>query len=480
MRIAEWLKAAWARRRTDEHPQPNTISLKAIIEALRPQLTPWTRSEGVDHDHDYAAFAESYGNSHPWVFACVDLRATSLASLPLRVFRRTDEGLEADDRNPLTDLLRHTNPRSGLRDLVYSTSVDYDLNGNAYWLLTRTTDSRAPLSELWRLRPDWTKVIPGGPTGVEAYLFGPDRRNRRRLEPEEVIHFRFPHPYNDVYGLSRLLSAALTADTDKRSRENDLDLLKRGLAYDYWVTLKDALVYDEEQAKELQAKLDAKFKGSVHGVNLLAPGVELQEVASHRREMEFEALRRMNREEICGVFGVPPVLVQILDHATYSNFDTAQQMFWGTTMRAHAAALEDALNEHLVPLYGKDLELRFDFAEVDALQDTNLDDQQQDWSVVQGGGLTINEYRRRWYPDLAPLPHGDTAWMPMNLIPADALAASREAPPAPLEPPEGGGGKARVLRASSRTLALPEAGGGRAPFRRARGAMLSGKRSTPS
>ncbi len=402
---------------------------------------------GIEHDHDYSAFAKTYGDSQPYVFACVDLRAASLASLPLRIWQRTGDEPREVTRGPVVELLRGVNPQSTWRDLIYSTSVDYDLNGNAYWWANPGPSGRFPAVELWRLPADQVYIKPGG-DWVESYIVGRNEK-AKVFSADEVVHFRFPHPFNDLYGLSRLLSAALTADSDKKARESDLDALKHGLAYD--ALLEIAGVMRDEQIAAIQERVDAKYKGSRHGVMAVPEGTKLQERTSARRDMEFAQMRQFNREEICAVFGVPPPMVHDLTHGTYANMEQAEQQFWGSTMQAHASAIQGTITEFLLPRFGSDLYAEFDFGDVEALQEDKLAERTQNLAEVNSGIWTINEFRAKWEPDAPTVAWGSEGYMPMSQMPVGMIAEAQAAPKEPL-PPEAPPAKA---------LALPEAGGGK-------------------
>jgi len=392
-----------------------------------------SRERGVEHDHDYSEFAKSYGSSHPYVFACVDLRASSLAALPLRLWQRTGDEPREITRGPLVDLLQSVNPDTTWRDLAYSTSVDYDLNGNAYWWLNPGAGGGFPAVELWRLRPDRVRIRQNSSGQVDAYLYG-SAEKPTVYPPEQVVHFRFPHPFNDVYGLARMLSAALTADTAKRAAENDLDDLKRGMVADAFVKLPGA--FDDTEVKAFMERLERRFNTGKHGVYPVTPETEIVQLQTQRRDMEFAQMRQYNREEICSVFGVPGPLVGDLTRSTYANMEQAEQQFWGTTMSAHAAALAGTLTEKLLSKFGSDLYCEFDFSGVEALQEDTLAERQQDLAEVQAGAKTINEFRAKWEPDAPAVPWGDTAYLPLNLLPVGMLGGDL-APPT--EPPPGKG-----------------------------------------
>ncbi|MCA1841968.1 MAG: phage portal protein, partial [Actinobacteria bacterium] len=74
--------------------------------------------------------------------------------------------------------------------------------------------------------------------------------------------------------------------------------------------------------------------------------------------------RRLNREEVCACFDVPPPVVHILDHATYSNITEQMRSLYRDTMAPHLAATESVLDHQLAPDFGGGLYAEFLMDEV--------------------------------------------------------------------------------------------------------------------
>jgi phage portal protein BeeE len=55
--------------------------------------------------------------------------------------------------------------------------------------------------QLYRMRPDRTSVVCDKTKWVTGYQFSVAGETLL-YEPEEVLHFKTPHPMNDFYGLS--------------------------------------------------------------------------------------------------------------------------------------------------------------------------------------------------------------------------------------------------------------------------------------
>ena len=124
-------------------------------------------------------------------------------------------------------------------------------------------------------------------------------------------------------------------------------------------------------------------------------------------EMDFMNTRRMTREEICAIFGVPPVLVGILDRATYSNFETARFVFWTETIVPLISDLEKKLNHQLANEYDN-TRIRFAVEDVGALSRLTTANIQAA-QILYGMGVPFNEINQSMGLGLNDIPGGDKA-----------------------------------------------------------------------
>jgi HK97 family phage portal protein len=317
-------------------------------------------------------------------------------------------------------------------------------------------------TELYRLRPDRMKIIPGAQGTVNAYrVEAPGGAQHWDYAPEEVLHVKYPDPASDYYGLAPLKSATLTVESDKRAAEANRNLMARGFKPEAIVELAGIEGKSPAEIKELERLYQRKYEGTNHGMRFIATGSKFTPWLASARDMEFQALRRMNREEICAVFGVPPPMVGILDRATYANISECQRIFWDVTVRNQAEVVAGAITEHLCPRFGQGIVAEFDFSGVECLQDSDIDEKAHDLEEVINRVRTPNEYRLKWEVG-DPLDGGDE----FQAVP-DPFAGLTVPPDEEALPPK------RFY------LSLPPAGDA-APFVLASGAKRSGKRGIAS
>ena len=173
------------------------------------------------------------------------------------------------------------------------------------------------------------------------------------------------------------------------------------------VYLQSSLELTNAQAEELRLRWEKAYKdpNRAHSIAILDRSAELKTLALSQREMEFIQAQRFTKEEICGAYGVSPVLIGDLEHSTFNNLQQAKTGFWDETMVPEMQFLEAEITETLMPLLGDDrLLARFDLSEISSLREDANTKARRYQQLVQAGILTINEVRER--EGLEPVPWG--------------------------------------------------------------------------
>jgi hypothetical protein len=87
--------------------------------------------------------------------------------------------------------------------------------------------------------------------------------------------------------------------------------------------------------------------------------------------------RKITRDEVCAVYQIPPPMLAILDHATYSNIEVQRDMIYTQSLGPPLVLIEGCLNCQVVrDLLGMDDEvyIEYDFSQVlrgDRIQEIN-------------------------------------------------------------------------------------------------------------
>ena len=147
---------------------------------------------------------------NPVAFRCVKLIAEAAAAVPV-VVQDTDRRF---DVHPVLDLIAAPNPGQSGAALMESFYGNCSCRGDGYLEAAGEVASGGP-RELYVLRSDRMKVVPGSDGWPVAYEYSAGRRKHvfdMRADRVPVLHVKAFHPQDDHYGLSPLAAAASAID----------------------------------------------------------------------------------------------------------------------------------------------------------------------------------------------------------------------------------------------------------------------------
>jgi len=158
---------------------------------------------------DYAALAREGYARNAIVYRAVRLIAESIGAPPFRPLRSTAKR----DSHPLLDLVKRPNPRQDGASLLEAVASHLLLAGNAYIeAVGLDVEGEARVRELYALRPDRMKLLPGPngwPQGYEYSATGSTVRFDQNAALPPILHLTFFNPLDDHYGQSPLEAAAM-------------------------------------------------------------------------------------------------------------------------------------------------------------------------------------------------------------------------------------------------------------------------------
>ncbi|MGM4997408.1 phage portal protein [Tardiphaga sp. 538_B7_N1_4] len=357
---------------------------------------------------DFAALAREGYLSNAIVHRAVRLIAENAAACSFLVF----DGAQEREAHPLAQLLTRPNPRQDGGVFFETLYAHLLLAGNAYIeAVTLDTQVRQhEVRELYALRPDRMKVVPGSDGWAEAYDYSVGGRSVRFDQQASgvppILHLTFFHPLDDHYGLAPIDAAATALDTHNASSKWNKALL------DNAARPSGALVYagpegsvlSEPQFDRLKRELEGNYQGAANAGRplLLEGGLDWKAMSLTPKDMDFLEAKHTAAREIALAFGVPPMLLGIPGDNTFANFQEANRVFFRQTVLPLAARTGNALAQWLAPAFGDGIRIDIDTDRVDAL----AADRTALWERVSSADfLTLNEKREA--VGYAPVEGGD-------------------------------------------------------------------------
>lgn len=363
----------------------------------------------------------------PWVKAPVSKIAVSTARLPLKVYRR-GEDTRTDARNtPYGELIRKPSPTvDSFTFWEWVTSVQ-EIYGESF--LGKVRDKGGRPKFLVRLHPVFMRYDDDKAT----WSYDDGKKRIESIPRRDFIHFRHFNPDSER-GMAPLEPLRSTLENEEGARRANSALWRNGGRPS--VTLSHPKVLGEKSAERLALQWNEIHGGVDNWAKalILEEGMTAAVMPLNVEELQYIEARKLNREECCAVFDIPPPVLHILDHATYSNITEQNRALYRDTMAPRLGRLESILDLELrdgsmgvsEPDFGEEFYAEFLMDEVlrGAFEARATAYQQSDF-------MTIAEKRQK--ENLPFIPGTDRIFLNSASLPLGADGQLEQ--PTPTEPP---------------------------------------------
>lgn len=290
----------------------------------------------------YQTYYEMY-KQHPTVRAGVEKIAKVAVANGYRFIpAEADEPLDEEHSETLRMFFRKSNGSQLLR-LTYKDLLIY---GEAFWLIVED-GTRTPLYAR-RLHPQYMdeKTRDGQLVG---WRFGPIAESDEAIEyeSEQVVHFKFDDPDNDVRGLSLLSALELTVASDLFAMKFNERFFENSAHTGIIFSMKNSNVEEVNRNREW---LTQNYVGTdnAHKPMLLEGDIEVTKSVSTRQEMQFIEGRKFNRQEILSVLDIDPSKLGITEDSNRSTSKEADNTFRQENIAPLQLVVEEEINNHLI------------------------------------------------------------------------------------------------------------------------------------
>lgn len=348
-----------------------------------------------------------------WVYACVNAIAEEVATVDLRLMRKTKDGKQEVDNHLALNLLHDVNPFMSSSELFLGTQAYLELDGNAFWYLPKGSVTKKP-AEIWLLDPTRVYVVKSAEKFIGGYVYKNEKGQDVPLVVDEVIHFKRFNPINRYRGIGTVQAAALAVDVDTFSAQWNKNFFYNA-AVPAAVLETDGQI-TEEQYNRIKAKWDVSHGGleNAHKLAILQGGLKFKPMNLSQKDMEFLEQRRFSRDEILGIFRVSKSVLGITEDVNRANAEASEFIFAKRVIKPRMQFIADRLNEFYIPLFREDqTKLQFEF--VDPVPQNAEFDLKRKESGLSAGYLTVNEVRQE--EGKPPVANGDTIFISSLLVP---------------------------------------------------------------
>jgi len=362
--------------------------------------------------------------------------------------------IEEVPEHPLVKLLNKPNPYMSRGQMWGTVVMDLKLAGNAF--IVKARGPIGNIAELWRLRPDKMRIVPGGDY-IDHYEYTVGPGNVVNYPAKDIMHFKTRHPIDEYYGMPPLMAISSRIDIDEYMKGFLKTFFERGGTGPGGIlAVKNQL--NQQQRDDVRAALERRTAGPANWHKTLvldATEATYTQLGLNRglRDALPRELDAVSEARIAMAFGIPGSILGLLigyESSSYANKRQDWQVFWDLTMTPLLSDLDDVLNLSLVPDFQGIDEVAFDLSDIRALQ--------EDVDKIQ------DRHRKNWLSTLEsfeeardgigydPKPKEGTFIIPANMMPLTVKQLDDPEPPvAPTAPPV-----TEVVEALRATFAQPQ------------------------
>jgi len=361
-------------------------------------------------------------SSITYVYACVNAIAKSLSKLPFRLYDSYTK--QVIEKGRVYDAFSYVNPLMSRYQLWESLAIFLTLSGECIIILDKYIDNIP--TEFWIFNPSrflYKLNNDGKSIALWEYNNG---ATKIQFTPDEIIYFKKLNPYHDIRGLAGIDVLSSVIQNEIYANNFNNSFFKNGLGLGTVLRTEKSLT--QTQIARLKEYFSTKNNSisKAHKVAILEGGLSLEQ-SVNQRDAEFINSRKMNREEICSVFGVPPALVGIYEYANYANAEAQRKIFYEDTIIPLTKYIEDKFKTDFFDRFRIKLYGEFDFSEVEVLKE-NLKEKIDMAKTLFYMGVplkAINEKLNLGF-NVDEIPGSDEAYLPGNMIPIGAASQQEE------------------------------------------------------
>jgi HK97 family phage portal protein len=332
---------------------------------------------------------------HSAVWACVNLIAGAISTLPLAAYRR-------GERDPLPDLpplLRQPSATMNLPDWLYAALQSLLLRGNCYGEIVDRAGAGLLPAQVELLAPDRVQVTANG-----AVTYRVDGHER---DPASIWHVKAFTAAGAVEGLSPIGHARQSIGLGLAAERYAAKFFGESAIPSGILTTDQDIKHD--RAEQLKERWKARHQGN-RDIAVLGSGARFQAITIAPEEAQFLETTQANIRTIARYFGVQPELIgaDSGNSLTYANVEQRALDFLTFGLRPWLVRLETALSA----LLSSTTTVKFNAA---ALVRTDLLTRYQAHeSAIRAGWKLRSEVRE--LEDLPPIPGIDDQEPPEGAV----------------------------------------------------------------
>ncbi|EHU3214732.1 phage portal protein [Acinetobacter baumannii] len=346
------------------------------------------------------------------VFACVKILVESVATLPLQMFKLNADGSRTVVKDhPVIQLLSNKPNR-------YQTAVEF----REHFMLNLVAGNAVCKRDYIGKKLVSLQVINSGSVDLKIKDNGDPvyecQINGRKVELTEKQVWHVKMFGTSLWGMSPIAYGAASIGVGLSASDKTTRLMSNGAKPTG--ALKTKRILKDAQRDKLRTELDILVNGDDGDIAVLEDDMQFEQISLTPADLELIQIRKLSVEDACRFFGVPPILVYLMDGATTwgDGIDKIIDGFYKFGLRPYLERIEESIRIHLLEPHEWDL-YEFEFKTKDLLRASYLQRIAANKDRIISGQSSINEIRREEGDQ--PDPNGDFLLVPVNMTTAERM-----------------------------------------------------------
>lgn len=283
----------------------------------------------------------------------VTFLARNIAQLGLPLYHRAgDSDRQRLQDHPLAKLLRQPNPWTTRYRFINALVHDFAIHDVAYLLKTKVDGSTVGLVRIppMLVRPKGENWL----TPDEFEVAG--SKSRKRYPADQVVYFRGYGGGDgiDDAGVSPLEALRQTLREEWTGSKMREQIMRNGSrASGYLERPAGAPPWSPDARERFRTQWQSQYVGDnaaeAGGTPILEDGMTFNDVSQTAKDLQYVEGRKLTREEVAAAYFIPPPMVGILDHASFSNITEQHKMLYQDTLGPWLTMIQDEIALQLVP-----------------------------------------------------------------------------------------------------------------------------------
>lgn len=404
------------------------VSRGQVADLSRPRVASVV---SMNLTNDYSLAYGQIWRQHGSVQTVVNFLGRNVASLGLHLFRRVGDSDRERVRGHAVSRL-FSRPAPGMTPYAFMDAMVRDLAIYDRYLAikVKTPDG---VGALLRIPPTmWSVSDKGTWYAAESFKVA-GAKGEKTFKADDVVAILGYSPDAELGGVSSLESLRqVLAEEYEAARMRQQTFRNGARASGYLerpAPVAGQAAWSKEARDRFRAGWRAQYTGGgpeAGGTPILEDGMKFTAAQVSAKDLQYIESRKLTREEVASAYFIPPPMVGILDHATFSNIKEQHKHLYQDTLGPWLQRIQQELMRQVVPDFDGSGDLYLEFNLEEKMRGSFEDQAAQLQTSVGGPWMTRNEARAM--RNLTAIEGGDELIVPLNVIEGGQASPRDSAP----------------------------------------------------